>query len=484
MLLTAGLARCDHEKPMLLKQSAVYAVSRGVAAVFALGAIAVFSRILTPAEYGDYVLLLAAGMLINVIGFQWVRVSALRFIPRYPDQTNVVLRSLLAAFAGVAIAVVGIGLALLPVVAAPVVATAVVFALATGWFELEQDIMRIKMAPWSYGKLTVARAVLGLVFGFALVQLGADGYGPVLGLAAAMVVASVWFARTKWWSAGGPVSKPFLRRFLRYGAPLVVAYALEFVVSTSDRFLLLWLSTKEATGLYSAGYDLAFRTVSFAAVVVGLAALPLAILRLEEEGPQSARAQLGKNRDALLAVTLPVVIVVAVFADNIGTSMLGADFSDTAGTIIPIVAVSAGALALKAYFADHAIHLDGRTRLLALVTGGAALINVVLNLLLIPDHGETGAAVATLLAYSAGLAGALWVAHRRFGLPPLSRDAVRVVIAGAILVAAAWPLRGADGVIPLVGQVAFGGLVYGTVLLALDFADLRSRLAQFVRLRR
>ena len=469
---------------MLLKQSLAYGASRGLAAVFALVAIAVFSRILTPAQYGDYALLLATGTLLSVICFQWIRVSALRFLPHYEQERDRVFVTLFGAFVGVSVALIGLGVLILPLVRPSVVVTAVVLAIALGWFELEQDIARSNFLPWQYGQLAVSRAALGLGIGYGLIEAGLGGFGPVVGMAIAMVLSTMLFSRNQLWGNPARVSKPMLGRFLGYGGPLVVAYALDFVVSTSDRFLLVWLSTKEATGLYSAGYDLAFRTVGFATVVVGLAALPLAVERFEAEGVVAARAQLAKNRDALLAITVPVVVVVALFATNIGGVVLGGEFSDKAGSVIPLIAVSTGLLAIKSYYADHAIHLEGRTGLLALVTATAAVVNVAVNLWLIPSYGEIGAAISTFVAYSVGLVGALWVAHRLFGLPRLSKDTMRVVFSGLVVLLVGWQFRDSEGAMVLAGQVALCASVYSAALLASDFAESRSRLLGFVGLKR
>ena len=62
----------------------------------------------------------------------------------------------------------------------------------------------------------------------------------------------------------------------------------------------------------------------------------------------------------------------------------------------------------------------GRARRMAsnfVITGVAALLNVVLNLVLIPPYGIRGAAFATLSAYVAMFAGMAWKAQRVFPVP-------------------------------------------------------------------
>jgi O-antigen/teichoic acid export membrane protein len=58
-----------------------------------------------------------------------------------------------------------------------------------------------------------------------------------------------------------------------------------------------------------------------------------------------------------------------------------------------------------------------RTRSNWLITGAAALLNLVLNLLLIPPYGMIGAAVSTVSAYALMFLGMAWKAQRVFRVP-------------------------------------------------------------------
>jgi O-antigen/teichoic acid export membrane protein len=72
-----------------------------------------------------------------------------------------------------------------------------------------------------------------------------------------------------------------------------------------------------------------------------------------------------------------------------------------------------------------------QTRSNWLVTGAAAVLNVALNLALIPTYGRMGAAVATVSAYTLLFVGMAWRAHRVF---PVSYQWRRVATLGAAAV--------------------------------------------------
>ena len=97
------------------------------------------------------------------------------------------------------------------------------------------------------------------------------------------------------------------------------------------------------------------------------------------------------------------------------------------------------------------------------MSGAAAAVNVALNLVLIPEYGMMGAAVATVAAYCVMFAGMAWWSQHVFPVPYQWR---RVGTAA-----------GAAVVLAVAGKLAGGGLavaialaaVYPVLLLPLGF---------------
>ena len=97
-----------------------------------------------------------------------------------------------------------------------------------------------------------------------------------------------------------------------------------------------------------------------------------------------------------------------------------------------------------------------RTQFNWVITGAAALVSVALNLILVPDHGMIGSAVASAAAFTAMFLGMTWYAQRVFPTPYQWRRvataagaAVALTVAGklldvplavAILLIAAYPV--------------------------------------------
>ena len=88
------------------------------------------------------------------------------------------------------------------------------------------------------------------------------------------------------------------------------------------------------------------------------------------------------------------------------------------------------------HLAATPLYYHGRTKLLPLFSGAGAVLNVLLNLFLIPRFGTHGAAFATVVSYT-GITMACYHASRRLGLPawPVFKILLIVcILIGAVIV--------------------------------------------------
>ena len=105
-----------------------------------------------------------------------------------------------------------------------------------------------------------------------------------------------------------------------------------------------------------------------------------------------------------------------------------------------------------------------RTQFNWVITGIAAIVNVALNLALIPIYGMMGAAVATVAAYTVMFVGMAWWSQRIFPVPYQWRR-VATAAAAAVALAVARASSSASGSRVAIGLI----LVYPLVLLPLGF---------------
>src|SRR5882724_5951376 len=87
---------------MILQHSAVYLIARIVQSAVIFLAVALYTRLLTPAEYGNYAIVLAGVTLANALIGQWLYSTALRLVTGAVDQS--VFLSTVAVLYGIILA--------------------------------------------------------------------------------------------------------------------------------------------------------------------------------------------------------------------------------------------------------------------------------------------------------------------------------------------------------------------------------------------
>ncbi len=470
---------------MLLKHGLSYVWARGIPALFNFAAIVIYTRLLSPEDYGRYTLVIAGIGLLNILLFQWIRVSLLRFYPAHIDNPKPLLSAVVSVFVVQAALVGLLGLALAWVFADQEWTSFLILGVpllwAQAWFDLNLELARSQLQPLRYGMMSGVKAVSALGIGFLLVLWGAGAHGPLIGILVGMLVAGIGLAGYQWRGLSFVRSSPLTKDMMRYGLPLTATFALAFVMHASDRFLIAGMIGEGAVGSYSASYDIAQQSLTTILMVVNLAAYPLLIRAFELQGMEAAKQQARKNATVLLAIGIPACVGFWMLAKPLAGILLGEAYRADAAYLLPIVASAALLAGLKSYHFDLAFQLGHWTVGQIWVLVGAALVNVVLNLWLIPDYGLLGAAYATVAAYVwALLISALW-GRRVFVMPFPWPQFVQIAGASALMAIVLSLLSDLQGAVGLAAQVSAGVGIYAAACLLINLGEARTRFVRLVK---
>lgn len=190
------------------------------------------------------------------------------------------------------------------------------------------------------------------------------------------------------------------RRYLHYGLPMLPNVLAVWIVSLSDRYILaIWESTGNVAS-YILAYQLGGSVVTIPMAFV-MAVLYPRVLRIDrEQGLQLAleytHGLLRKYLRWIAILAVPGCIAVVLFIRA---------FYPAYEVDPPTVAVIviAHAIFCLGHFLNKEFELNGRTMVVAQSVSIGAVMNVILNLVLIPWLGALGAALATLGAYASSM---------------------------------------------------------------------------------
>ena len=461
--------------------------------VVGLLTIVTFTRLLSPAQYGDYALGFSALSLAHTICFTWGEAAMARFYQaeareggRLADHFSTVYRAW-GLMALVFPAACAIGLWLWP--AALGVKAAVAAGLVTVLFrslaKLAQERRRAAGDVRSAALLDVAQTVGGFAAGAGLIAFGWGGAAPLagMGVISAICLAFVLPRELKF-ARGGRFDATRARSYAAYGLPVAASLILALVLATTDRFLLAAYLNQDVVGVYHAGYSLANRTLDVLFIWLGMAGAPAMIASFERGGPEALRETAREQAGLMAALAFPAALGLALVARPLAEVMVGESLRVGAGQVTPWIALSAAFSGITTYYFHQAFTLGRQTRLLLLAMSVPALANLLLNLVLIPRFGLQGALWATAASYALGVL-ASWGLGRRVIALPIPWDAIgRAGLATAVmgLVVANLPAQG--GVTELVLKSTAGVIVYGAVAAALDVGGLRGRALRLLAARR
>lgn len=225
----------------------------------------------------------------------------------------------------------------------------------------------------------------------------------------------------------GPFHKESFMTLLKFGLPMIPNGIAYLTVEMSDKYLMRFLLGKETLALYSANYK--FGSMLLLVVIAFRTAWQPFFLKVakEDENPQRIYARV------LTYFTLAgafIVVAGSYFVEYIAQfplsatkTIMGAAYWDGL-SIIPVILTSYLFYGLYVNF-TVGIYIKKKTKLMALFTGLAALVNVGSNFYLMPNYGIMGAAVATLLSYLT-MAVAIWIANQR--IYPIAYEYGRILM--------------------------------------------------------
>ncbi|MCJ7479051.1 MAG: flippase [Candidatus Nanohaloarchaeota archaeon QJJ-7] len=460
--------------------------SAAIIAGFAIGIVlqylikVVLARFLGPGSYGVFVQGLALVQAAAILSLFGLHMSLPRFISYYKGKKE---RRLIGETAGTALSIV---------IPSAIVVSSVLY-LSSRWisatvFSEPALVQPLQIFALSVLPLSLFYLAVGFIRGrqnarykvylddllfpgvelvLVLVFFGL-GYGVEGAISAylisvsAVVIASYWLYR-KLADGGFKVSKKTARKLLFFSWPLFILSILTMASKWIDVLMMGWLKESVQVGVYEVAFAVAGVLPLFLSSLKYMF-LPV-ISELYGKGDLGEILELYRTSTRwIFTLVLPLFAGMLIFPSEILNVLFGQSYT-------------AGALALAILSIGYFFHVavgpagnillaSGKTRLLLFGMLVLTVVDVVLNLFLIPRYGMVGAAIAMTSGLLAGNAVLLFLAVREVGGHPYTGKYLKSAV--SVLVASI-PVYGLKMVIEpgLIESVLLGVLlvlIYGSFL--------------------
>lgn len=191
------------------------------------------------------------------------------------------------------------------------------------------------------------------------------------------------------------------KTLLRESWPLILSGLSVMVYMRIDQVMLGQMLNNEAVGIYSVAVKIS-EMWYFVPIAIVASVYP-AIISSKEKSESLYQQRMQNLYDLMVYISVFVALIVTFSADWIVISLFGDAYSES-GFVLAVhiwigLFVSLGVASSKWFL------LENLSKLIFYRTLYGALLNVLLNLLLIPSFGIKGCLIATLISYSFA---ALW----------------------------------------------------------------------------
>lgn len=219
------------------------------------------------------------------------------------------------------------------------------------------------------------------------------------------------------------------KSLIRAALPIALLQSFFSVALRADTFLLKQLQGDVSVGWYNAAYDIIF---GLFVVASGINLSVFAsISRVSSLCPDVGRSISRTAAKYLLLFYVPCTVGGILLADRIVGLVYGSQFAPSSSLLRLLLC----ALPIRALvgLADNLTIVYGRTWRAAGIAAGDALLNIALNLLLIPRFGAQAAAAITILCEGIVLLLLLWVLRDQALLSEVRFFGVKSVIASGVM---------------------------------------------------
>jgi O-antigen/teichoic acid export membrane protein len=190
--------------------------------------------------------------------------------------------------------------------------------------------------------------------------------------------------------------KDVAKRLFHDSWPLILAGLVVSIYIRIDQILIKNMLSSEQNGYYAAAVRLC-EAWYFIPMAISSSLYP-AIVNAKVMSEELYQSRLQKLYDLLAAISIFIAIPVTIFSELIITFLFGDKFAPAAPVLT--IYIWAGIATFLGVASSQYLVTENLTKVSFLRTLIGLILNVALNLLLIPTMGITGSALATLISYS------------------------------------------------------------------------------------
>lgn len=264
----------------------------------------------------------------------------------------------------------------------------------------------------------------------------------------------------------GGFSSSFLKECLWFGLPFVGFELANFLLKIVDRYLIQYFLNLESVGIYSLAYNLCSYVNDALFFAVWYAVYPIYMELWQTQGRETTAKFLSNVSIYIFLISIPIIVGFSTLSREV-IMLLASEKYAAATQFLPYLL---GGMVFWGFIPIYGagIYIYKKTKLLAGMTFIALVLNIGLNLILIPRIKLHGAAIATLLSYIFLIIAVVLCAFRYLKFSIDYRILAKSLFASLVMYIVLVSMNSWSGLSALLIKISIGMTIYVLVVLALD----------------
>ncbi len=386
--------------PLEVKVSTAYAICSIIQNCIQFVTLPIFTRLLTTEQFGQYTIYTSwSSIFVIFITLNLAYGSFSTAMVKFEDKRD----EYIASVQGICVVAAGIFLLLyLPFrkywnvlleLPTSMVILMVVEILANLGILLWSGKKRFEFKYVGVVAVTLFNAIVGPLVAYLLViNTEEKGYARIIGYAGITVMVGGVIFIINAIKGGNPFRKEFWKYALGFNIPLIAYYLSQTVFNQSDRIMISHFCGKDKAAVYGVAYTLSI-VLTFVLNAINNSYVPWFYNRIKEKETKANRP-IANMLSILMAVLLACVVWLA---PEIIMILAGEAYME-AVWVVPPVTLSVLLLFYSQMFINVEFYFEEKKKLVG-ASIFAAVINIVLNAILIPVFDYYAAGYTTLVSY-------------------------------------------------------------------------------------
>ena len=381
---------------------------------------------------GDYILAITVLRLFTLLAKIGLDTTSIRFLSSFASQEkwtsifhfrkqSVIILSFTSVFVSILMYFLSIPISDLINIKAEYIEINAFFVLPLAFFMLHYQSLRglKRIAEFSFF-YRVSQSLFSVISIIILYQFfGNDPNVPIYAYLVSLIIVSILsFLSFRYClknrSEGKESAKKEIMKYstlLKISIPLMFAQSVQFIMAWTDKLMLAAMTTSEEVGIYHT----AFKLSMFAAITlmsINSIASPKFAEMFGKNDIEGLKKVVQQSTKMIFWTSFPLVIVFFLFPDFF-LGLFGEEFKVG---VTAFILLSCGRLVSSfSGSVGNILQMTGNQNIYALILFFGAILNIVLNLILIPKYGINGAAVASMSSLIVWNLSMVFVVKNKFG---------------------------------------------------------------------